>query len=124
MDKKIWLILGIVSCLAAAILITLAIVVPILKKDKIPDDCRGKSTIKSDNTNLWAAFPGDLKSTTKHTLNVLEYADGDTLRAKETIELEEKINYTEIQVNEADKRAYFFANSTYEFTLSEAFSSA
>ena len=120
MDKKIWLILGIVSCLAAAILITLAIVVPILKKDKIPDDYRGKSTIKSDNTNLWAAFPGDLKSTTKHTLNVLEYADGDALSAKETIELEEKINYTEIQVNEADKRAYFFANSTYELKKNES----
>ena len=114
MDKKVWLIVGIISCLMAAILIVLAIVVPILKKDKIPDDFREKSTIKNDNTKLWASFPGDLKSTTKHTFNILEYTESDDLKTKETIELEEKIKYTDIKVNERDKSAHFFANSTYE----------
>ena len=94
MAKSIWRILGIISTIIALILLFLVILIPILKSDQLEEDCSDKYIPKKDNTNLWASFPGQLKSSTKHVLNVFDYSKGlNNVTVKETVNLEEKTKY-------------------------------
>ena len=113
MAKSIWRILGIISTIIALILLFLVILIPILKSDQLEEDCSDKYIPKKDNTNLWASFPGQLKSSTKHVLNVFDYSKGlNNVTVKETVNLEEKTKYDNFVFD--GKKIYFDAKSEYE----------
>ena len=76
MNKNIWKILGIIFTLITLILLFLVILIPTLKSNQLEEDCSDKYILKKENTDLWASFPGKLKSLTKHVLTVFDYTKG------------------------------------------------
>ena len=116
MDKKIWKILGIVFTLITLVLIFLIIIIPITLKNKARDDVKEKSIPSEDNTRLWANFPGELNSSTIHTLKILEYTeDRKNVSIKEIIELNETTEYDNFDFNTNEKRVFFDAKSKFKF---------
>jgi hypothetical protein len=59
------------------LLIILVIMLPILIKSKIESNLKERTTPHSDNTNLWAKFPGDIKTKMIHTFKFLDYSENN-----------------------------------------------
>ena len=90
MDKIMWRTFAIIFTILALILIVLVILLPILRLSDAEKECANKSTPEISNTNLWAKFPGDLKSTTTHIFNILGYSDDNkSAKIKEKLTLNE-----------------------------------
>lgn len=115
MDKKAWQILSIIFCIITIVLLILVIVLPIVRKNKAINDSKDKSIPTKDNIELWAKFPGKVKSSTIHTLNILEYADNlKNASIKESISLTETTEYENFDFIEKEKKVYFDAKSKYK----------
>ena len=112
MDKKIWLILSIVFCVLTIIMLILVIALPITKKRDAEKETKEHSIPGKDNTALWAEFPGDLKTQTTHTFNILEYSDDmKSASVKDSIKLSEETKYTNFEFSD---QIQFDAVSTYK----------
>ena len=72
-DQKNMKVLAITFTAITILLILLVIVLPLLIKSKIKSNYIEQTTPHSDNTNLWAKFPGDVKTKMTHTFNILDY---------------------------------------------------
>ena len=116
MDKKVWKILTVIFTIIALVLIVLVILLPIIRKNKIEDDCKDKSLPTKDNELLWATFPGKLKSKIIHTFGIFDYADNGKGKIegkiKEKISLKENINYENFEYK--DEKVKFEAKYEYE----------
>lgn len=116
MDKKYWLIFAIVSGVISVVMIILIFALPPAKKSSANSESKEYSTPKKENVDLWATFPGKLKTTTFHNFGILEYDDDmKSVSTKAQIKLEEQTKYD--QFNFADDNIRFEAAST--FTLAK-----
>ena len=111
MDKKLFLFLGILCIVVTVVLLILVIALPILRKNDAETESTEHSTPAKDNIDLWAKFPGELKTQTTHTLKILKYED-DMKSAG--------VNYT-IKLNESTKYDNFEFGNQIKF---DAFSSS
>ena len=99
------------------IFIIAVIVIPIAIKKSVETDLRKKTIPTIFNTDIWAKFPGKIKSKTTHTFKVLDYSNDDSLNIKDTLILEEKISYDKFNYNNDRDKITFDTNS--EFNLDE-----
>ena len=112
MDKKFWIILASIFICLTIVFIILVIILPIQRYKDAEEDIKNHSTPAKDNTLLWATFPGELKTQTTHTFNILEYSsDKSSASIKDSIKLNEEIEY---QNFEYSKQIKFDAISTYK----------
>ena len=101
-------------------MLILVIVLPIMIKKKKTNDFTQKCSPTLNNTNLWAKFPGDLKSTLTHKYEVFNYKTNSQNDSKE-IEVEsnftilENISYSNFTQDEKGENIYFNANRTYQY---------
>ena len=104
LDKKQLKIISIALASVTALLIILVIVIPIIVKNNIVSSSQEKSTPNTDNTNVWAKFPGALKTTLSHKFNLLEYSENQkfngSVKIKDSITLKEEISYDNFNFNE------------------------
>ena len=112
MEKKI-LILLTVLCIAITItFLILVIVLPISRQNNAESESKDHSTPSKENIDLWANFPGELKTQTTHTFSILDYSDDrKTASVKDSIKLNEKTNYANFEFSDQIK---FDAISKYE----------
>jgi len=121
MDKKIWLILGILFTVLTLLLIILVIVLPLVRKSNAMDDSSKKSTPNLNNVNLWAHFPGELSSTINHKFQVVEYSDNlNNSAIKDSIDLIEEVKYDNFNYSESEDKMYFDAKSEFKFEEKKA----
>ena len=98
MDKKYWLICGIVAGIISLLMFIFIFALPPAKKSSANSDSKEHSTPKQDNINLWASFPGDLNTKTYHNFGILEYSeDMKSASTKAQIKLEEQTQYENIE---------------------------
>ena len=117
MEKKYWLLCGILAGIVTVTLIILAIVLPSTKESSAESESKEHSTPGKDNTNLWATFPGELNTKTFHTFSLYEYADGlKEVTIKDKIKLEEKTKYDNFEFSDTIK---FDAVSNYSISKEE-----
>lgn len=117
MEKKYWLLCGILAGIVTVTLIILAIVLPSTKESSAESESKEHSTPGKDNTNLWATFPGELNTKTFHTFSFYEYADGlKEVTIKDKIKLEEKTKYDNFEFSDTIK---FDAVSNYSISKEE-----
>lgn len=112
-DGKKLKIIAISFCAVTVFLIILVIILPIIIKSKIKSNNIEKTTPSSDNTDLWAKFPGDLKTTLKHTFSVLDYTDDNNPNIKDEFTLEESIIYDNFDFSGPDDTVTFDAKSNF-----------
>ena len=115
-SKKTCKIIGIVTITIASLFVLLVVIVPILGRKAYSTDYIIKSNPAMDNTNLWAKFPGDLKSTLKHNFIFFDYdqkSNKTSLRVYKNITLDENIAYSQFKQGEDGKSIYFFNNRTF-----------
>ena len=113
MDKKYWLIFGICAGVLTIVMIILVFALPPSKKESAISETKDSSIPKEGNTNLWATFPGDLKTTTFHNFGILEYADDmKSASIKSQIKLEEQTKYENFDFTNPDQ-IKFDAKSTF-----------
>ena len=118
MDRKIWIILASIAVCLLIVFIVLVIVLPIQRNKDAEDDVKDHSTPKNDNTLLWANFPGELKTQTFHTFNILGYSDDrSTASIKDSIKLSEETKYSNFEFSDLIK---FDANSTFKIVSDKA----
>ena len=104
MDKKYWLIFAIVAGVISLVMLILIFALPPAKKTSANSDSKEHSTPKQENINLWASFPGDLKTTTFHNFGILEYSeDMKSASTKSKIKLEEKTKYEKFEFKDTIK---------------------
>ena len=99
------------------IFIIAVIVIPIVIKKSVESDLRKKTIPTIFNTDIWAQFPGKIKSKTSHIFKVLDYSSDDSLNIKDTLVLEEKTSYNNFYYNENRDKITFYTDS--EFNLDE-----
>ncbi len=115
MDRKIWIILASIAVCLLIVFLILVIVLPIQRKKDAEDDAKDHSIPKQDNILLWANFPGELKTQTTHTFNILGYSDDrSTASIKDSIKLSEETHYSDFEFPESLDWIKFNANSTYK----------
>ena len=116
LSKKTLNIIGIVSVLLATVLIIVVIVVPILLKRILKKDYIEKCNPSMNNTNIWASFPGELKSKLLHTFAFVNYENEENneykVNYKTTITFEEQVKYTNF--SKEDNTIYFLNNRSYK----------
>ena len=106
------------SFIALTIIFIIAvIVIPIAIKKSVESDLRKKTIPTIFNTDIWAQFPGKIKSKTTHIFKVLDYSSDDSLNIKDTLVLEEKTSYNNFYYNENRDKITFDTGS--EFNLDE-----
>ena len=110
-NKKVWLIIGVAACLLTTLFLILVIALPNSKEDSALEDTKTKSSITTENNNLWASFPGELKTQTTHKFDIFDYSEASP-KIGDSITLEEEIKYENIEFK--DDKAYFDAKSTYK----------
>ena len=112
--------IGIIAISIATLMLILVIVLPIMLKTKQKNDFTAKSLPTLDNINLWAKFPGDLKSTLIHKYGIFDYKLNSEnqyqIEIKSNISIEEKVAYDNFTQNEEKDTIYFYANRTYNYT--------
>ena len=111
MDKKLFLFLGILCIVVTVVLLILVIALPILRKNDAETESTEHSTPAKDNIDLWAKFPGELKTQTTHTFKILKYED-DMKSAS--------VNYT-IKLNESTKYDNFEFGNQIKFDAISTF---
>ena len=115
-----WRTFAIIFTILALILIVLVILLPILRLNDAETECANKSTPEISNTNLWAKFPGDLKSTTTHIFNILGYSDDNkSAKIKEKLTLNEYTEYENFEDIEDKNIIYFDSKSKYSLEAKE-----
>ena len=115
MDRKIWIILASIAVCLLIVFLILVIVLPIQRKKDAEDDAKDHSIPKQDNILLWANFPGELKTQTTHTFNILGYSDDrSTASIKDSIKLSEETHYSDFEFDDPSEQIKFNANSTYK----------
>ena len=118
MDKKILILLTALCCSVTLILIILVIVLPITRQKDAEKDTKEASTPKKDNTDLWANFPGQLKTQTNHTFTILNYSDDRTNASiKDSIKLSESTKYANFEYSD---KITFDAISEYSIFLGKS----
>ena len=96
------------------ILIILVIVLPIVIKSKIKSKYKKKAGPKSDNINLWAKFPGEIKTSIIHTFNILDYSQ-NILTKKDSLIFEEEILYDNFNFTKKEEKIFF--DGIYKYKL-------
>ena len=117
LEEKKMKIIAITFTAITLLLIILVIILPIIIKSIIKSSDIKKTTPFSDNMNLWAKFPGDLKTTLKHTFSVLDYTDDNNPKIKDGFTLEESIIYDNFTFSDQEDTIIFDAKS--KFSLSK-----
>ena len=103
-------------CALTIVLIVLVIVLPIVLQRNIKSDYTDKTKPKIDNINLWAKFPGDIKTQTTHTFNVLDHTTKDSPKIKDSLILDEEIVYDNFNLLEKENKLLFDAKYQYKLT--------
>ena len=101
-------------CGISILLIVLVIVLPIIIKNKIQSDYTKEAGPKSDNINLWAKFPGEIKTSIIHTFNILNYSKNNSSKIDSLI-LEEEIQYDNFNFTKNEKEIFF--DGIYKYKL-------
>ena len=109
-------ILAYTFCVLTILLIIVVILVPILVKNNVKSKYTKKTKPKIDNTNLWAKFPGDIKTKTTHSFNILDYYESNNSKIKDSLVLEEDILYDGFIFTEKEKKITFDAKTQYNLT--------
>ena len=78
------------------------IITPIILKKNIESNYRDKTIPSKDNINIWAKYPGEIKSKTTHTFKLLDYSQ-DSLQVKDSLILEEKTMYDNFEYKDNNK---------------------
>ena len=99
-SQKKMKILAYTLCVLTILLIIVVILVPILVKNNVKSKYTKKTKPKIDNTNLWAKFPGDIKTKTTHSFNILDYYESNNSKIKDSLVLEEDIFYDNFIFNQ------------------------
>lgn len=115
MSKKKLTIIAFIFCGFAIIFLLSVIILPIILKSNIKSTYREKTTPNLDNTNLWARFPGEIKSKTTHTFNILDYSQKNP-KFKDSLVLEEKTSYENFTFKSEENKLVFDARSNYSVT--------
>ena len=92
--------------------IIIVIVIPIVLKKKIESNYRDKTIPRNNNINLWAKYPGEIKSKTTHTFKVFDHSK-EPLNIKDSLILEEKTSYDNFEFKDNNK-IKFDAESFYD----------
>ena len=112
--------IGIIAISIATLMLILVIVLPIMLKTKQKNDFTAKSLPNLNNIDLWAKFPGHLKSTLIHKYGFLDYKltseNKYQIEIKSNISIEEKVSYDNFSQNEEKNTIYFYTNRTYNYT--------
>jgi len=114
-DQKKTKVVAFTFCAITILLIILVIVLPILIKNKVKSNYIEKSRPHSDNTNLWAKFPGDIKTKMTHTFNILDYSENDP-KIKDSLTLEEEIFYDNFNFTDKEDKLLFDAKSKFKIS--------
>ena len=114
-DQKKWKFIAITFCAITLVLIVLVIVLPIVIKDNIQTSYVEKSKPNLENTNLWAKFPGDIKTTMTHKFSFLDYSEKKP-KIKDSFTLEEEISYDKFNYTENDDKLSFDAKSKFKLS--------
>ena len=101
-------------CAIAVVLIILVIVLPIVIKDNVKSKYTKKTKPKIDNTNLWAKFPGDIKTNTTHSFHILDYYENNNSKIKDSLILEEDILYENFNFSEKEEKITFDAKTQFK----------
>ena len=117
-SKKTCRIIGIVTISIASVFVLLVVIIPILGRKWYVSDYIIKSNPTMENTNLWAKFPGDLKSVHNHNFIFFEYDKNRTtnktnVKIYKNITLDENITYSEFKQGDDGKSIFFFNNRTF-----------
>ena len=112
-DQKNMKILALTLVAIVFLLIILVIILPILIKSKIESNLKEKTTPHSDNTNLWAKFPGDLKSKMIHTFKILDYSENNP-KIEDLLSLEEEVFYDNFNFTDKEDKLIFDAKSKFK----------
>ena len=104
----------------ASLFVLLIVVVPILARKSFSSEYIIKSNPSMENTNLWAKFPGDLKSVLTHNFIFFDYdkvqeenTTKNVLLMSENITLDENIAYSEFKQGDDGKSIFFSNNRNY-----------
>ena len=126
-EKHKYKVIAITLTSITIIFIILVIVLPIIIENKIESDSKEKTTPHSDNTNLWAKFPGDLKTTLTHEFKILEYSENQnfngSVKVKDSITLKEEVFYDNFNFTDKedlitfDAKTKFYIDKTYKLNL-------
>ena len=103
-------------CALTIVLIVLVIVLPIVLKRNIKSEYTDKTKPKIDNINLWAKFPGDIKTQITHTFNVLDHTTKESPKIKDSLILDEEIAYENFNLLEKENKLLFDAKYQYKLT--------
>ena len=103
----------------ASLFVLLIVVVPILARKSFSSEYIIKSNPSMENTNLWAKFPGDLKSVLTHNFIFFDYdkvqeenTTKNVLLLSENITLDENIAYSEFKQGDDGKSIFFLITET------------
>ena len=107
-------VLAYTFCVLTILLIIVVIALPIILKNRIKSKYTDQTLPEIDNTNLWARFPGEIKSNTVHTFNILDYNENNSPKISDTLSLEEKILYDNFNLNEKNDKLTFDAKFQYK----------
>ena len=103
--------------LSLTVLFIIAVIlIPIIIKKSVESKYRDKTIQNQFNINLWAKFPGDIKSKTTHTFKILDYSE-ESLKIKDSVVLEEKTAYDKFEFDKNNNKIKFDAIS--EFKMDE-----
>ena len=115
-SKKTLNIIAISGISLATIFLILVIVIPIFLKRQMTNDYVQKCNPTINNTNIWASFPGELKSSLSHHFSFFNYeknGENYKINVLNNISIEEKVNYSDFSKDE--NNIYFYNNRSYEF---------
>lgn len=113
-------IIGITSASIALLMLILTIVLPNLIKTKKNNDYVNKSIPKTDNTDIWASFPGEINTTLKHNYEVFGYTQKDSSKAYSfkpitNFSILEEVKYQNFTEDKENNTIFFNANRTYAY---------
>ena len=111
--QKILKIIAFIFLTLTVLSIIAVIVTPIILKKNIESNYRDKTIPSKDNIDIWAKFPGEIKSKETHTFKLLDYSQ-DSLNVKDSLILEEKTMYDNFEYEDNNK-IKFDAKSTFNF---------
>ena len=101
-------------CVITLLLVVLVIILPIIIKNNIKSKYTKKTLPETDNTNLWARFPGEIKSKTVHTFSIFDYSDNNKPKKIDSLSLEEQILYDNFNLTEKKDKLNFDAKYQYK----------
>ena len=113
--------IGIISITIVTVMIILVIVLPIMLKTKKANDFTEKCFPTINNTNLWAKFPGALKSNLSHTYEIFDYKSQSKENLKNSYEIEVKSNFSILEeivysnFTKDEDTIFFNANRSYKY---------